>query len=27
LPGVALALLYDKSVWLGAFPFVFAGIF
>jgi ABC-type Mn2+/Zn2+ transport system permease subunit len=27
LPGVALALVYDKSVWLGAFPFVFVGIF
>ena len=27
LPGVALALLYNKSIWLGAFPFVFVGIF
>jgi ABC-type Mn2+/Zn2+ transport system permease subunit len=27
LPGVALALLYNKSIWFGAFPFVFVGIF
>mgnify|MGYP001119862270 CR=1 FL=1 len=27
LPGVALALLYNKSIWVGAFPFVFVGIF
>jgi len=27
LPGVVLALIYDKNIWFGAFLFVFLGIF